>query len=778
MRFQFKKILSIFLLIVIIFPFQLFAQGSTGAGGGASISGTHVIGAALKCIGVDSIMADIAKKVGNIGKKETEKLVVQTVPTYDEYTKAEAEKIKEQEKKANKKEQCTDGIVRAAVLEVMDAFTQDIVNWINTGFEGEPSFIKNDGSFWKGIADQEIEGFAADIGFDANLYPFGRDYLISMITNTQSYFRQKAAYSLDRVIGHGQQDNFHSDLAVGGWVGWEALAEPQNNPFGFELIAEQEISKRTAGTSSSSAAKIQKELDINMGFRSAKKCVEPEDYQKPPAGWSLVEDKLKEKDMSLSVIERNQATERIRKYTCLREEVQTPGKVISDQLTNVLNAPLERLQLADEMNEDITAILDALMNQLIQKGLTSLTTAITETDTFASGGNFSAYAGLNQNPGNPGYQNWSNGIVTGYQPPNLGSTDPTDPNSSAALLVTQEAYMDTLAETATNIQSLITKIYQLDYCIPGPRPDWFDYANQAFSQLFTNGNIQNWGDVFIVQNDPQATQLSLDQADYYTNLIQQKTGVNISASSISDAQNIDSYNEYNDVVGQIWTGYITQIGSRYSSQTDTPEMREEAEALYMDIPDLEQLYAELQQTVIDAAIALTDLQAVALVLTDPLYPIEMDSDSDGITDIEEAYAAFDLLSPNLPTQGDLDSLEETASQISSLLNTTTGFLNVCKTEVSQNGYGGDKGRLAYPVTLLSPVEQSAALPPGGVNSQNFLIGPPVVKIVGDDESTPSTISIFNTQSLGGQNVTNQTELTTFESTLNSFIMGGVDGILY
>ncbi len=174
MRFQSKKILSIF-LILTVFPFPLFAQG-TGGGGGASISGTHDNGAALKCIGVYSIMADIGKKVAGIGKKKIEKQISQNVPTFDEYTKAEAEKIKEQEKKANRKEQCTDGIVRAAVLEVMDAFTQDIVNWINTGFEGEPSFIKNDGSFWKGIADQEIEGFAADIVFDASLYPFGREY--------------------------------------------------------------------------------------------------------------------------------------------------------------------------------------------------------------------------------------------------------------------------------------------------------------------------------------------------------------------------------------------------------------------------------------------------------------------------------------------------------------------------------------------------------------------------------------------------------------------------
>jgi hypothetical protein len=86
--------------------------------------------------------------------------------------------------------------------------------------------------------------------------------------------------------------------------------------------------------------------------------------------------------------------------------------------------------------------------------------------------------------------------------------------------------------------------------------------------------------------------------------------------------------------------------------------------------------------------------------------------------------------------------------------------------------------LPYPITLLSISDQADALPQGGINSSNFLIGPPVVKIVGDDESTPSTISIYNTQSLGGQNVTNQTELTVFETTLNSFIMGGVDGILY
>jgi hypothetical protein len=773
MRLRIKKTVSI-LLIALMLPLSSFAQGSgTGGNTGTSISGTHVIGAALQCTDalfgdkIDKLVGGLASSLGISGSSSSSSSgSSQVVPVGDSITQDEAEKIKKEEKKANKKEICTDGIVRAAVLEVMDAFTQDIINWINTGFEGEPSFVRNDGSFWKGIADQEIEGFTADIGFNAALYPFGRDYLLNMIASTQNYFRQKAAYSLDQVIGHGQQNNFQTNLAVGGWVGWDAIIEPQNNPFGFELIAQQEVKQRLVGTTSSRGLDIRKELDINGGFRSAKKCVDPEGYETPPAGWSRVEDELIANDQSVDATERQQAATRIKLYICDREEVQTPGKVISEQLTNVLNAPLERLQLADEMNEDITAIMDALMNQLIQQGLTSLTTEVAVTNTIASGGNFSAYAGINQNPNNPGFQNWTNGLPPpGYSPVNLGSTDPTNPDNAAALLTTQQNYITELGNLATEVQTLITKIYQLDYCIPGPRPHWLDDTDGVFQQLFINEpNVQH-----LSSDDP--TSVQTQQANYYTNdVIQNLTNVGVAVG-----ENIDSFNNYVDVINDIWNGYITQIDSRYfNTQQELPTMRVEASNLYVDIPNMEALYAELQQEAVNAALLIPDLTTVATIIPNQQQYGQQDSDQDGITDVDEAYDLFYQISPNLPTQGILDQLEQTAGNIADRTSITTIYLNDCKTEVAANGYLGDEGRLAYPTTLLSTAEQQAALPQGQGNTQNFL---PTVSIIGDDTNQTDKIVIYDNPPLG-VNVTNSTNVTTFESTLNAFNISGGTGILY
>jgi hypothetical protein len=755
-----KKYLAILLVVSSLTPSISFAQ--SGGAFGTGISAEGIIGTALECTGiVDKLFDKVGQLFGGLESQAS-----QEVPVGDSKTREETELTKKQGEKANEKERCLDQIVRAAALMVMDALTQDIINWINTGFNGEPSFLRNDGAFWKGLANQEIEGFAADIGFNASLYPFGRDFLVNMITNTQSYFRQNAAYSLDRVIGHGQQTHFESNLAVGGWVGWEALAEPQNNPFGFELIAQQEISGRTTGSSTNRIVELQKEIDINGGFRSAKKCVDPEGYTAPPAGWSRVEAELTMHDPETDEITRAEIQDEIKLYMCEREEVQTPGNIVADQLTNVLGAPMERLQLADEFNEDISAIIDALLNQLITEGLTSLTEESDQIyNTMASGGNFSAYAALNQNPNNPGYQNWSNDVTTGYQAPNLGDLDLNNPNSAGQFLQMQQNYVAGLLSLTEDIQSLITRIYQLDYCIPGPRPNWQNEVDAVFQQLLLDEpNVQNLG-----ADDPT----NIDTGYYVNDILVPFVGVHISLG-----ENSDSLSDYSNIIDDIWGGYVYQINTRYSSNTG-PSVRVPASSLYAQIPNLEELYGELYPEWQSAALVYAELDGIIQIISNQEQYQEIDSDGDGVTDVDEAYQAFDDLSPQLPTQANLDQLAQYSGDIAQRLSVATGYLSQCRSEITQNGYIYTKGRLPYPTNLLSTTEQSQALtgiPPNQQNTDNFIPG---VTIQGGTTSVPNIIMIWNNINNGGVDVnTPFPNLTTLESTLNSFNISGGTGILY
>ena len=182
---------------------------------------------------------------------------------------------------------------------------------------------------------------------------------------------------------------------------------------------------------------------------------------------------------------------------CNQWKVQTPGSVVANALTQTINIPSNQLINGQDLSTDITAIFNALANQLINKGLSSLSSStnaqsnsnftknnpgipittsvtvnngVTATGTWAnSGSNFNVFTDIpsviRYEYNDPTGKTASGCDTPGQEYNNAG--DPCVGDTSSP-----EGYQQILAREIATQHDLITSVYSLDYCIPGPHPGW------------------------------------------------------------------------------------------------------------------------------------------------------------------------------------------------------------------------------------------------------------------------------------------------------------------
>lgn len=286
------------------------------------------------------------------------------------------------QEKARYKDECLDGIAYATAKQLLHQMTQDTINWINTGFKGSPTYLRDPGTFYKSLQDQAVYDFVAELN-DPVKYPFGAEIGQSLGATYEcrkytsipgNCFEKTAVFTLGTEIGDDWED-FYSDFSVGGWGGWLAATQnPYNNPIDFQFAASQEIEARINAQQS----EIREEIQTNGGFLSLRRCAEYKDGETAAdagGGVDTFENSFNYEYSYFGEID-----------DCARYEVTTPGSAIADQLNISLGTDRRQLELADEMNESLGAIFDATLNTLINMGLTGLTNALADTDQSAGFG--------------------------------------------------------------------------------------------------------------------------------------------------------------------------------------------------------------------------------------------------------------------------------------------------------------------------------------------------------------------------------------------------------
>ncbi len=259
------------------------------------------------------------------------------------------------------KENILDGIGWAIAKQMVSNMTRSLINWINSGFEGSPSFVTDLNAFLLDALDTAAGEYIRSLGGIGEFIcsPFRLDIQAAL---SASYAQARSgmpsgptapACRLSDIANN--IEGFFAGVTDGGWGEWlEVTSDPQNTPYGAHLEAQARLNiklKNEAG----------QEIEVASwgdGFLSKKIC---------------------------EAIEGSSGGEQ-----CI---ISTPGQVISEALTFQLSTGPRSLIEADEINE----LIGALLNQLVLKameginGLLGLSEGTGYTDYSLNGSSTRAY---------------------------------------------------------------------------------------------------------------------------------------------------------------------------------------------------------------------------------------------------------------------------------------------------------------------------------------------------------------------------------------------------
>ncbi|MFC1775670.1 hypothetical protein ACFLY0_02365 [Patescibacteria group bacterium] len=223
------------------------------------------------------------------------------------------------------KEYILDGIVPFMREALIKSLTSSIINWINSGFEGDPMFVTDLEGFLLDVANETSSKFISDLGATDLCSPFRPQIMLQM--SSRSTYMDRAECTVLDVIDN--YEAFQDDFEYGGWNAFVSILEPQNNYYGSMYMATEENAERL-----SLAIQInQTKLDWGQGFLSWEECITYGDDGE-----------------------------------CWESSIVTPGSIIYGQLNEVMPTGLRNLELADEINEIIGALLTQLMKEALGSG--------------------------------------------------------------------------------------------------------------------------------------------------------------------------------------------------------------------------------------------------------------------------------------------------------------------------------------------------------------------------------------------------------------------------
>jgi hypothetical protein len=208
---------------------------------------------------------------------------------------------------------------------VIQRMTRDIVSWINSGFQGEPAFMRDFGGFLTDIADQAVGDFLASdetLRFLCSPFRLNIRYALSLqYSKSRNYGSPNSSCTLTGAAAN--LDRFlQGDMVTGGWDQWfKVTQDPQYNPYGSLLLAQEQLSVRLTNTKAQQTT----QLTWGDGFLSSQDC---------------------------QTVENRRVCRTI-----------TPGTTIEEALNDALGNPSKRIAVADEISEIMTALFSQLVTQ-------------------------------------------------------------------------------------------------------------------------------------------------------------------------------------------------------------------------------------------------------------------------------------------------------------------------------------------------------------------------------------------------------------------------------
>lgn len=227
----------------------------------------------------------------------------------------------------------------------IQTMTKSVVNWINSGFNGSPAFATDLSNRLLQVADEAAGSFITTLLNDPLLRsPFQSRVAQTVagfyyLATSENAFAQRNRYTLHEITPY-DVEFLNGDFAKGGFEAWFwALSGPQNNPYGAQMLAEQELARQI-----SEAVGVQiTELDWGNGFLSWREC----------------------EDKSGTSTEVNLGTPPPASGGKNCGPIETPGSVIQSQINQTLGLTGDQLVSADEINEVVSALMSQLVTQVL-----------------------------------------------------------------------------------------------------------------------------------------------------------------------------------------------------------------------------------------------------------------------------------------------------------------------------------------------------------------------------------------------------------------------------
>jgi hypothetical protein len=274
------------------------------------------------------------------------------------------------------------------VVALIRNIGSSIVNWVNSGFNGSPTFVTDLGGTLLDAADEAAGTFieGSELGFLCNDFSF--KIRIALALRYSRSFKQQATCSITKI---------GNNIATNGGNGWDNFlqitTEPQNNEYGAYVIADSELAARMFRATDHQ----EKTIAFGQGFLSFRTC---DAYETPNEAavrsasdtfnntntnpdvntmFSSGSNSIGKVDTSLtagapastlgqdpSVKLGTPATFEQTAPKCKSSSIKTPGSVIAGKLNSTFAQGDIQAAVATEIDD----VIAATMNQLSQKVIT------------------------------------------------------------------------------------------------------------------------------------------------------------------------------------------------------------------------------------------------------------------------------------------------------------------------------------------------------------------------------------------------------------------------
>lgn len=231
------------------------------------------------------------------------------------------------------KELVLDPLLYIVVKAIITTISQSIITWAESGFEGGPSFVQDPEAFLREVGDQTAGAFIEELA-PFLCEPFKISVLGSLALDSSKSSFDEISCTLTDVIGN-IDDFVNGNFSAGGMDGWFSMTQNRgNNPYDVYATAQMGIHIQMAGQQ----AKEVKILDFGRGFLSNRKCEVP-DVNGGCAKWG---------------------------------PIKTPGSVIETQINHTLGSGMRQLEIADEIDEVVAAVISGLVTKVLTAGLAAV----------------------------------------------------------------------------------------------------------------------------------------------------------------------------------------------------------------------------------------------------------------------------------------------------------------------------------------------------------------------------------------------------------------------